>query len=178
MSFSEDYLNDNYESEFDEEEVKLKINTCREHIDNGYTFVHLDFIEEVIQLCLEYDFVEDGLYLAEALLNAVPYNSEAWQYKGILLNNTFSFEHANSCFEKALSLNPNDVETFINKSIAEDNLGMFEDAVKSLIRALEIEPNNEETLFNLGILYEKKEKYAEAIGYFDKSIEADPEYIE
>ena len=178
MSFSEDYLGDDYDSYYDEEEVKSKIKICREYIDNEHTFAHLDFIEEVVQHCLEYDLIEDGLYLTNALLKAVPYNSDAWQFKGILLNNTFNFEEAYHCFDKSLSLNPNDVETYINKSIAEDNLGMFEDAVESLKRALEIEPHNEETLFSLGVLYQKKEKYSEAIEYFNKAIVADQEYLE
>ena len=143
MSFSEDYLNDNYETNFDEEEVKSKINICRGHIDSGNTFAHIDLIEDVIQYCMEYDFIDDGLYLADSLLKVVPYNSEAWQYKGILLNNTFKFDEAYHCFDNSLALNPNDIETYINKSIAEDNLGMFSEAVASLLKALEIEPDDE-----------------------------------
>jgi len=178
MSFSEDYLNDDYDSYFDEEEAKSKVITCKEHIENGRTFANLDSIDETIQLCLEYDFVEDGLYLTEAVLHVAPYNSEAWQYKGIFLNNTFEFEEAYHCFEKAMSFNPNDVETYINKSISEDNLGLYDDAVESLNKALRIEPNNEETLFSLGVLCEKKEKFSEAIDYFTRSVKSDPEYIE
>ncbi|MCB9248301.1 MAG: hypothetical protein H6613_07020 [Ignavibacteriales bacterium] len=52
--------------------------------------------------------------------------------RNIFFNNLFEFEKAYLCFEKALSLNPNDVETMINKSIAEDNLGYWNEAVKTL----------------------------------------------
>jgi tetratricopeptide (TPR) repeat protein len=156
MSFSEDYLDDDYDSYFNEEEAKNKIKECREYIDNDRILANVDFIEEVIQICLECDLIEDGLYLTEALLSIAPYNSEAWQFKGILLNNSFEFGEAYHCFEKAQSINPYDVETYINKSIAEDNLGMSEDAIDSLKKALVIEPNNEEILFSLGVLSRKK----------------------
>jgi len=147
MSFSEDYLNNDYESYLNEDETKEKIEQCRKLIEKGQTLTSIDFLEDTIQLCLEHDLVEDGLFLTEALVELTPYNSEAWQFKGILLNNSFDFEQAYTCFQKALSLNPNDVETYINISIAEDNLGLFEDAIESLKKALELEPNNEETLF-------------------------------
>src|SRR3989339_1726611 len=122
MSFSEDFLNNDGESVYDEAELKEKIIICKEHIQNGTTISSLDFLEETIEMCVDYDYVDDGLLLVNEVLNIAPYNSEAWHFKGILLNNSFVFEEAYHCFEKALSLNPNDVETYINKSIAEDIL--------------------------------------------------------
>ncbi len=115
MSFSEDFLNNDGESVYDEAELKEKINICKEHIQNGTTISSLDFLEETIEMCVDYDYVDDGLLLVNEVLNIAPYNSEAWHFKGILLNNSFVFEDAYHCFEKALSLNPNDVETYINK---------------------------------------------------------------
>ena len=59
MSFSEDYLDDDYDSFFNEEEAKDKVKICREYIDSDRTLANIDFIEEVIQICLECDLIED-----------------------------------------------------------------------------------------------------------------------
>jgi hypothetical protein len=61
MSFSEDYLNDDYDSYLNEDETKEKIQQCKEIIENGQTLTSIDFIEDTIQFCLEHDFVADGL---------------------------------------------------------------------------------------------------------------------
>src|SRR4030042_2663300 len=157
MSISGDYFDEGSDLYLDDKEVREKINECKKCISEGATYSHIEIIDEVIQLCLEYDFTEDGLYLTNSLLEVAPYNSELWQSKGIFLNNLFEFEEAYQCFNKAISLNPNDVDTLMNKSVTEDNLGMFNEAVESLEKALCIEPYNEEIFFNLGVLYEKKE---------------------
>ena len=178
MSFPDDFFDRGSESFINDDELKSKVKTCKEYVSAGQTYACLENIEETIQLCIEYDFTEDGLYLTDAVLAIAPYNSEIWQFKGIFSNNIFDFEEAYKCFNMALSLNPSDVETLINKSIAEDNLGMFDDAVLSLKSALALEPNNEEVIFSLGILYQRKEKYDYAIGYFRKAIAKDPNYSE
>jgi len=178
MEFSDDFFDSESNSFFDDEELKSKVKECKEYVSNGQTIAYLNNIEETIQLCLEYDFVEDGIFLVEAALEISPYNSELWHSKGIFHNNQFNFEQAYYCFEKSLSLNPTDVEAMINKSIAEDNLGLWESAVKSLKTALTLEPHNEEAIFNLGILYERKDNFAKAIEYFKQTVYLDEKYTD
>lgn len=178
MSYSEDYYDDSHNSQFDNEDLQSKVDICKEYVSAGQIYAYLDNIEETIQLCMEYDCNSDGIYLVDAVLEIAPYNSEFWQYKGVLLNNMFEFEEAYDCFNRALSLNPSDVESLVNKSIAEDNLGMYDEAQASLNKALEIEPGNEEAIFNLGVLHIRKNNYDEAIANFKKAVEIDPEYTE
>ena len=176
MNFSDDFFDFDSNSFFDDEKLKSKVKECKQYVSSGQTIAYLNNIEDTIQLCLEYDFTEDGIYLVEAALEISPYSSELWHSKGIFYNNLFDFEHAYGCFEKSLSLNPTDVEAMINKSISEDNLGYWESAVKTLETALTIEPNNEEAVFNLGILSERKDNFAKAIKYFKKTIYLDKDY--
>lgn len=178
MDFSDDFFDSESNSFFDDEELKSKVKECKEYVSSGQTIAYLNNIEETIQLCLEYDFVEDGIFLVEAALEISPYSSELWHSKGIFHNNQFDFEKAYVCLEKALSLNPTDVEAMINKSIAEDNLGLWENAVKSLKTALALEPNNEEAIFNLGILYERKDNFEKAIEYFKQTVFLDEKYTD
>ncbi len=178
MKLPEEFSSNSGNSYIDDKEILLKVEKCKEYVFSGQTFTFLENIEETIQLCVEFDLPEDGIFLTEAVLEIAPYNSEIWQLKGILSNNLFRFEDAYDSFTKALSLNPGDVETLINKSIAEDNLGLFDDSVATLEHALVLEPENEEAFFSLGILFEKKELYRQAIEYFRKALEIDPEYGE
>jgi tetratricopeptide (TPR) repeat protein len=176
MIFSDDFLDEDSFSYLNNENLKSKVQKCKEYVSNGQTIAFLDNIEETIQLCIEYDLTEDGIFLTEAALEISPYSSELWHSRGIFFNNLFEFEKAYVCFNKALSLNPSDVETMINKAIAEDNLGIWEGAINTLLTALTLEPNNEEILFNLGIFYERNDSLEKAIYYFEKTVKIDPEY--
>lgn len=176
MNFSDDFFNADPDSFIDDEKLKSKVKKCKEYVSSGQTIAFLNNIEDTIQLCLEYDYTEDGIYLTEAALEITPYSSELWHSKGIFFNNLFEFEKAYLCFDKALSLNPSDVDAMINKSIAEDNLGMNEEAIITLENALQIEPNNEEASFNLGIFYERNDNFEKAIEHFHKTVVLDKEY--
>jgi tetratricopeptide (TPR) repeat protein len=176
MNFSDDFFDADSNSFIDDEKLKHKVQKCKEYVSNGQTITFLGNIEDTIQLCLEYDFTEDGIFLTEAALEISPYSSELWHSKGIFYNNMFEFEKAYLCFDKALSMNPSDVEAMMNKSIAEDNLGMWDEAISTLENAISIEPNNEEISFNLGIFYERKDYYEKAIEHFVKTVSLDKDY--
>lgn len=176
MNFSDDFFDPESSSYIDDEKLKSKVKKCKEYVSNGQTITFLGNIEETIQLCLEYDFTEDGIFLTEAALEISPYSSELWHSKGIFYNNMFEFEKAYLCFDKALSMNPSDVEAMMNKSIAEDNLGMWDEAISTLETAISIEPTNEEVSFNLGIFYERKDYFEKAIEYFSKTVYLDKDY--
>lgn len=178
MSFTDDFFDSDANSFIDDEKLKYKVQKCKEYVTSGQTINYLGNIEDTIQLCLEYDFTEDGIFLVEAALEISPYSSELWHSKGIFYNNLFEFEKAFLCFNKSLSLNPSDVEAMINKSIAEDNLGMWDEAISTLEKALQIEPHNEEVLFNLGIFYERKDYLQKAIEFFTQTLAIDPDYAD
>lgn len=178
MNFTDDFSDENSLSFLDNEKLKSKVQKCKEYVSKGQTIAFLDNIEETIQLCIEYDFTEDGIFLTEAALEISPYSSELWHSRGIFFNNLFEFEKAYVCFNKSLSLNPSDVETMINKAIAEDNLGLWDEAINTLNTALSLEPNNEEILFNLGIFYERNDYFEKAIPYFIQTLNYDKEYSE
>jgi len=61
-----------------DEEIEKSIRECRELIESGLVFGSLEKIEDVIQLCVENEFAEDGLFLITGLLEISPYNSEYW----------------------------------------------------------------------------------------------------
>ena len=75
--------------ELEERELEIRIKECQGYFENGQAFLYIDEIEETIQLCVDYDFVEVGLGLVESALEIAPFNPELWQFKGVFLNNSF-----------------------------------------------------------------------------------------
>ena len=103
MNFPDDFFDPDSNSFIDDENLKIKVQKCKEYVSNGQTITFLGNIEDTIQLCLEYDLTEDGIYLTEAALKISPYSADLWHSKGIFYNNLFEFEKAYICFNKALS---------------------------------------------------------------------------
>src|SRR5574341_736298 len=141
----------------------------RESIKNGSRDINNpEALEEIIQFYFEHEEFDEALRFAERLISFQPFNSDAWQQKGMILNNLFKYEDALECYEKALSLNPTDSEIFINRGITLDNLNRVEDSLASFEKALELDPLNEEALFHKGLTLEKEEKIEDAVQTFRK----------
>ena len=177
MSIYNSHFND-INSEEDDIDLNEEINACRNIIESNLLYDSFERIEDVINQCIDYGYITDGLYFVNYLIEISPYNSELWNKKGLLLNSAGNFEQAIECIEKALSLNPGDLDTLIDKSAIEENLGHFSQAEETLNSVLSHEPNNEDALFSLGLLNQRRENFARAIHYFEKVINQDPEYNE
>jgi hypothetical protein len=78
----------NYEKNFDEQDkdIEENINRYKEIVESGGIYECIESIEEIIQLCVDNEFYEDGLFFINHLLEVSPYNSEYWLRKGVLLN--------------------------------------------------------------------------------------------
>ncbi|MFB3056564.1 MAG: tetratricopeptide repeat protein, partial [Ignavibacteriaceae bacterium] len=177
MSHYNTHFND-VNSEDDGNHLNEEINACRNLIESNLLYNSVERVEDVINQCLDYGYITDGLYFVNYLLEISPYNSELWNKKGLLLNFAGNFEQAIECIEKALSLNPGDLDILIDKSAIEENLGNFSQAEEILNSVLRNEPNNEDALFSLGLLNQRRENFAKAIHYFEKVIKQDPTYNE
>jgi len=82
----------------------------------------------------------------------------AWNNKGLALDDLGKFDEAIKCYDKALEIYPEDDITWNNKGFALNSLGKFDEAIKCYNRALEINPtspeaqcNKEDALSNLRI---------------------------
>ncbi len=177
MKFSDDYSEPNFDR-FSEEEVEERIDKALAVIEEGTIFLALNSLEETVQMCIDYDYPEEGLKIVNAVLETVTYNSDFWQYKGTFHNSLGEFEEAYLALEKSLELNPNDTETLINDAIAKEGLGLIDEALKSLTQALEIEPTNLDVLLSLASLYERKGNSEKTVELLREVIKIDPENSE
>jgi tetratricopeptide (TPR) repeat protein len=116
MSIYNSHFND-VNSEEDGIDLNEEINACRNIIESNLLYDSFERIEDVINQCVDYGYITDGLYFVDYLLGISPYNAELWNKKGLLLNSAGNFEQAIECIEKALSLNPGDLDTLIDKSM-------------------------------------------------------------
>ncbi|MCU0412065.1 MAG: bacterial transcriptional activator domain-containing protein, partial [Bacteroidetes bacterium] len=77
----------------------------RESLRNGSRDINSpEALEEIIQFYLDHEEFEEALQFAERLLSFEPFSSDAWQRKGMILNNLTRYADALSCYDRALSL--------------------------------------------------------------------------
>jgi tetratricopeptide (TPR) repeat protein len=144
-----------------------ELNRFKDMLKDGSSDVSsAEALEELVNYCYEREKFEDALHFVNQLLDRIPYSADAWQRKGLVLNNLFKYEEALECFERALHLNPVDPEILINKGITLDGLGRNEEALQVFEQALEIDPSNEDALFNKSITLEKTGQFEEAVRIF------------
>lgn len=94
--------------------------------------------------------------------------------RGNFLLDRGEYEEAITFYEKALSINSQNVVALTNKGTALDQLGKYEEAVKCFDKVLEINPKDEEALNNKGSSLIKLNRYEEAVKYFDKVLAINP----
>src|SRR3990172_12682307 len=121
----------------------------REQLKNGEKDINnTEALEEIIQFYFEHEQFEEALHFVDRLLSFEPFSSDAWQRKGMILNNLYRYGEALTCYEKALSLNPTDPEAFVNRGITLDNLNRVDEALQSFNSSLVLEPLYEDALFH------------------------------
>src|SRR3990172_13394051 len=74
----------------------------------------IDAIDDIINYLLDKTQYDRALKCVNYLLSYFPYSNEIWQRKAIIYDNLGDYEKAVECFDKAISLNPNDEETLVN----------------------------------------------------------------
>jgi tetratricopeptide (TPR) repeat protein len=111
----------------------------------------------------------------DAALAIKPDNHEAFNNKGIALDNSGRYEDAIAAYNAALTLKPNKQEALYNKGNALGNLGRYEDAIAAYDAALTIKPDFHEALYNKGIALDNLERYEDAIAAYDAALTFKPD---
>ena len=111
----------------------------------------IEALEEIVDFYFEQEKFDEALHFADQLIEFVPYSSDAWVRRGMILNNMYRYDEAIDCYERAVSLNPNECEIYINLGITFDNANRVDEALESFEKALSIEPGSDEALFNKAV---------------------------
>ncbi|MCK9425688.1 MAG: tetratricopeptide repeat protein [Ignavibacteriaceae bacterium] len=178
MSFFDSEYSENENEFLESTDLPASIKKAKALVEEGKTFTNQNFLEDVVDLCIDNFRYRDALYFVEKLLEVAPYNADLYLQKGICLVQLNQNRRAMKSIDKALSLNPVDVDALAEKASININLKNFEEAQRILQQALAIEPKNELIYYRFGKLYQMKELYVKAAEYFEKAAELDPEFSE
>ncbi|GBE98478.1 tetratricopeptide repeat protein [Microcystis aeruginosa NIES-298] len=109
-------------------------------------------------------------------LEIKPDKHEAWNYRGIALDDLGRLEEAIASWDRALEMKPDYPNAWSSRGIALLNLGRFEEAIASFDRALEIKPDYPNAWSSRGIALLNLGRFEEAIASFDRALEIKPDY--
>jgi len=176
MPFFDSEYSDNENEFLESTDLSASLKKAKLLIEEGKTFLNQNFLEDVIDLCMENYRYRDALLLIDELLEVSPYNADLYLQKGICLIQLNQNRRAGKFIDRALSLNPVNVEALAEKALININLKNFEEAQRILQQALLIEPKNELIYYRFGKLYQMKEHFTKAAEYFANAAELDPEF--
>lgn len=97
--------------------------------------------------------------------------------KGIGKAKESDFHQAISCFNEALSLDPQSYDGFVNRGWTFRQMGDLEKAVADYTSAIKVNPDKAQVYLNRGWCQKKLGKFDEALADFNKAIEVDPKYV-
>lgn len=97
---------------------------------------------------------------------------------GLVLKEQNKFNEAICMFEKAISLNVNDIDAYNNLGLVLRDLNKHKEAIVMYEKAISINPNYSDAYNNLGIVFYDQNKLNEAIDMYEKAIFINPNYAE
>jgi predicted O-linked N-acetylglucosamine transferase (SPINDLY family) len=97
---------------------------------------------------------------------------------GIALKDKSQFAEAATCFQQALTLNPNLVEAHHNLGNVLNKLEQLEEAITCYQRALALKPNYVEVHNNLGTVLNKQDQSAAAIACYQRALALNPNFVD
>ena len=106
-----------------------------------------------------------------------PSSSEAYNNRGIALDNLEKYEDAITNYNRAIDLNPSSSEAWNNRGFALANLEKYKDAITSYNRAIDLNPTLFEAWNNRGIALDNLEKYEDAVTNYKQAIKLKFDYL-
>ncbi len=117
---------------------------------------------------------------AEKIPPSTPEDLESWEHsnKGVSLCNLGHEEEAISCFDRALSVNPQNPNTWINKAVALGTLGRIEEELECYENALAIAPESIEAWYNKALALTNLGRFREAVSCCNRALMINPRQAE
>jgi tetratricopeptide (TPR) repeat protein len=117
---------------------------------------------------------EEAIARYDKALEIDPHYLNAWNNKGVSLDELGRREEAIACYDKALEIDPRYVKVWYNRGLSLDILSRFEEAIACYDKALEIDPQDAASWYNKGVSFQNSDRDEEAIACYDKALEIDP----
>jgi tetratricopeptide (TPR) repeat protein len=101
------------------------------------------------------------------------FSPEAWNKKGIALEDLNKSEEAHQAFEKAIALKPDYATAWNNKGVALQNLNKSEEAQQAFEKAIALKPDSAQPWYNKARNYALKGNTKDALYDLEKAIKCD-----
>ncbi len=132
--------------------------------NNAAALVYISFaLEEQGQYSVALDYLDKGI----SGLREIP--AWVWIMKADLHRDLGQFEKAVECYDRALTIEPNDYGIYVNKGVALSEMGDLNDAIRCYDKGLLIKPDSWQLYNNKALVLWKLGRNAEAVDCFDKA---------
>lgn len=111
----------------------------------------------------------------EAVAQQAPENANAWCYLGILHFDRNDFAQSESCYRRAIKIQPTFPIAWSNLANSLSAQGRYDEGVQACHTALEQQPGYQTAMNNLGAIYVRQNRFDEAAELFRKAIAANPD---
>jgi len=129
-------------------------------------------------LCLQCNRPLEALEFIDKAVKQNPHSANAFNYRGLALDELKRFDEAILSYDKAIKLKPDYAEAYNNMGTALDELKRFDEAILSYDRAIKLKPDYAEAYNNMGTALDELKRFDEAILSYDKAIKLKPDYAE
>jgi len=102
--------------------------------------------------------------------------AQDWFDKGCILYSSGNKEEAIACYDKAISLNPNDTKGYSGKAVVLSSLGRHRDAIVCYDKVISLDPENANIYYFKGDTLNSLGRHADAIACYDKAITLNPDF--
>jgi serine/threonine-protein kinase len=114
---------------------------------------------------------------AEKALQIDVNNTDAWHTLGCVAGYAWEWEHAESCFTKSISLNPNFATAHMSYGSFLAHMGRFEEAIRENRLAHTLDPLASSIEGEYGMILIEARQFEEAVRHLRRMIRADPGYF-
>lgn len=119
----------------------------------------------------EYDA---AIPLYDKAIDKEPNNADAWNGRGLALQNLEKYEESIACFDKAVQLNSSLKEAWYNKGYSLIELNRYPEARDCEKKALEIDPRYCNAINDMGLSYYYERDYKKAMDWYNKVLDICP----
>lgn len=114
----------------------------------------------------------------EAVAQQAPKNANAWCYLGILHFDRKDFPQSETCYRRAIELQPQFPIAWSNLANTLSAQGRYDEGVEACQTALEQQPDYQTAINNLGAIYVRQNRFDDAAELFRKTLAANPDNMD
>jgi tetratricopeptide (TPR) repeat protein len=119
---------------------------------------------------------DDALIAFEKAIELNPQYSDAWNNKGVVLEDLKRPEEALVAYGRAIELDPQDPLVWINKGLVLEKLNQLKDALAAFERAIKLNPSIPDAWYNKGLVLVDLNRLKDALAAFERAIKLNPQY--